>query len=125
MSNKKYVYLAGIIDGEGCLRFNNAPRLHIANTSPILIKWLITNFKGYTWTENKVYIPNSKQRYTWELSAQQLLSLLIKVEPYLLLKRRQANLIISYYKHAITQYELRKELQRLNHKGLVNKHAIA
>jgi hypothetical protein len=124
-----YIYFAGFIDGEGCIRVNNAPRLHITNTNEQIILWIKDTFGGYVWAESKSYIPNAKIRYIWELSSRKLLKLLIEIYPYLKIKSKQAKLVIDYYESGVTRHpsniiktnKLRIKLQRLNHKGVINK----
>ena len=124
-----FAYFAGIVDGEGCIRVNNAPRLHITNTDKNLIDWIKVNYGGYVWSENGSYVDNAKPRYIWELSSRKLYSLLLLIHPYLKIKRRQAELVIKYYESGIKTHiscrsktlNLREELQRINHKGVINK----
>src|SRR5882672_3456483 len=53
-------YLAGLLDGEGCLTMTRphpgrqAPRmvLQIGNTKPQMISWLVEHFGGTTWSRH-------------------------------------------------------------------------
>ena len=98
---KDYIYLAGFIDGEGCIRVNNAPRLHITNTNKDIMDWIKDNFGGYLWAEEKSYIENAKTRYIWEISSRKLLVLLLEILPYLRVKKPQAKLVTEYYNSAV------------------------
>lgn len=89
-------YLAGIIDGEGCIRVNNSVRLMIANTDIHLIEWLSLNFGGYYWT-NKRSQPRYKILYQWELSAKKACKLLEMVYPFLIIKKAQAKLVLDFH----------------------------
>ncbi len=119
-TNEDIIYLAGIIDGEGCIRCNNSSRLHVTNTSKILIDWLYETFGGYVWSENKSYIPNAKPRFIWEVSANKLIPILRQVAPYLKIKKEQAYLVLYNYDEDEPRCELKKGLQELNHKGVIN-----
>lgn len=94
-------YAAGIFDGEGCLRANvnkqgyPVIRISVTNTDFRLVDLLKEWFGGYIWREDKSYIPNARPRYIWEVSAQQALSVINLVLPYLVLKYEQAELLIA------------------------------
>ena len=129
---EEYIYLAGFIDGEGCIGVNNAPRLHITNTDSDIIHWLKETFGGYLWMENGHHIPNAKPGYIWEVSSRKLLSTLKEVAPYLKVKQRQSRLVLDYYATGVTRRpsnrtktsRLKVALQALNHKGIVNKKEV-
>lgn len=88
-------YLAGIIDGEGCIRMNNSPRLQVTSTDPRLMNWLHTRLRGYVWSEDRK--PPCKPIYVWELSARAALAVIRDVRPFLVMKRDQADIVIRYY----------------------------
>jgi len=96
-----WAYAAGIIDGDGCIRFNRQPsgglviRVHVTNTNPILTDWLKQTFGGYVWMESKQYAPNRKIRYVWELSAKKAIPFLEGIRPHLRLKTRQCDLVLA------------------------------
>lgn len=115
-----WIYLAGIIDGEGCIRANNAPRVHVTNTDQRLTDWLVETFGGYVWHEGKSYMANAKPRHVWEVSARKAQTLLREVEPYLKLKQQQARLVLGFYETASPRdlQALRSNLGRLNKKGV-------
>jgi hypothetical protein len=123
LSAVDWSYFAGIIDGEGCIRFGTAPRLHVTNTDKRLIDWLYQSFGGYMWTETKQYAPNAKIRHVWEVSSLKCRDLLVEVLPYLRLKHEQAEAVIAYYEgrgrlsRPGEREALKARLHMLNKKG--------
>jgi len=95
-------YLAGIIDGEGCIavskqwrnnRWQYRLQLSITSTSEILKDWLETTFGGFVWSTN----PRSSNRSTmlhWTASGNRCQQLLKMVLPYLKVKKPQAELAL-------------------------------
>jgi hypothetical protein len=112
-------YLAGIIDGEGCIRL--ARRLGkrgqhiyliqvvIANTSPKLHEWLESKIPGSGYVNKKTHYtdprPSShpaqwKPSYRWIVSGSRFAIVFLKeIAPYLIIKREQAELLINGYVH--------------------------
>ena len=99
-------YLAGIIDGEGCLNISKTRkyrycRLTIANTDKSLMEWLVNKFgAGAQNREHRRSIEERKNRkpcYIFLVSAQnELHELLIRVEKYLVIKKVKARECIDY-----------------------------
>lgn len=104
-------YLAGIIDGEGCITINRravkgrAPVYHlyvsIANTSPALKKWLDERFPERTYLHIiKRKNPKHREGWNWVLSGnRQVMVFLREIAPYLVIKREQAELVAQGYVH--------------------------
>lgn len=104
---EKLAYLAGIIDGEGCIAIDRkkhsdvrkewmsyAVVLSVGNNSFELITWLKDNFGGNI-TE---YVREDKRTYwRWATSEKKTLRNILKqTRPYLVIKKEQADLAISY-----------------------------
>jgi hypothetical protein len=83
----KLAYLAGIIDGEGHVKFEKwgTIRLTVGMTSYKIIKWIHTNFGG---TLNLDQLTcTGKRFYVWRLNnGLDVLKLMILLYPYLMLK---------------------------------------
>jgi hypothetical protein len=112
-------YLAGIIDGEGCIRLarrfgkNGDAICHIyvaiANTSQLLYEWLENKLpgKGYIRpiSNHAEKRPNThpeqwKPCYTWIVSGNRIaITFLREIAPYLIIKRKQAELLAGGYVH--------------------------
>lgn len=94
---EKLIYLAGILDGEGCLRPTKdnrgkrryrKPRCEISNTSKNLIDWLYKNFDGHCYPVKKE--GNRKLQYRWDLRHNEMRRILPRVLPYLRIKKKDA-----------------------------------
>jgi hypothetical protein len=95
-------YIAGIIDGEGCISITKlAPqrgcvasdykdRVHVANTDYKLIKWLLNKTGLGNVREIKSKNPKHKTRYDWILHRGKTREFLIKILPFLVIKKGQA-----------------------------------
>ena len=134
-------YLAGIIDGEGCLYIGRVKQgkygsgwqwhvmLKITSCDESLILWLEQTFGGskdsrYRWTSKKKF---TRPVYNWQATGEMLDYVLSVVEPYLIIKKPQCDVIKRYRKtsknigsrrlpdHINEQrFELLKELKNLN-----------
>lgn len=103
------IYLAGIIDGEGCIGMEHlAPRgksrkkdyyltrLTVINTSKMLMDLLVGTFKGQYDTRKK--IEGRKICYRWHVFGKDQENALIALMPYLRIKKQQAELVMEYRK---------------------------
>jgi len=106
MSDKaKYGYLAGILDGEGCLSItagqkatciNYNSTLQVQNTSKQLIDWLQTKFGGSVYLSKKE-TEKTKEAYMWRvLKKKEIEVLLLATLPYLVVKREQAKILLEF-----------------------------
>jgi len=104
ISKDNLIYLAGIVDGEGCLytfsklngrgvRYKNY-RIIIANNNYKLIEWVAENFGGYIY-KMKVRSNKHKQSYQWLLDGPRALLLISELLPYLIVKRDKAIKILN------------------------------
>lgn len=110
----KLAYLAGIIDGEGCLWIGKIGRewkrgyistqfrgiLKISITDKVLVDWLLENFQG---TESAFfkYQPKaelSRMVYEWIVTGDRLLDLCNQVLPYLVIKKEHCEIMIRFRK---------------------------
>ncbi len=108
MFNKENIlYLAGILDGEGCISIElqaankscrkvdyYIPRLSVINTSYPLIEWLINNFGGKHHIRKKE--DNCRLIYVWNIFGQHMEDVIRAVEPFLIVKKQAANIILEY-----------------------------
>ncbi len=101
-------YLAGIIDGEGCIGIEHLSprknrikdyyvcRLTVINTSKKLMDRLVKTFKGQYDVRKK--IEGRKLCYRWHVFGTDLEDAINKLLPYLFLKDKQAELLLEYRK---------------------------
>lgn len=100
MTKDDLVYMAGIIDGEGCItssgvnsRGNGRVWMSIVNTDMRLMSWIQSTFGGSI-CERK-HQPGRKIAYQWTLTGVKQQELLGQIIPYLKLKRGQASLAVA------------------------------
>jgi hypothetical protein len=134
MSDKtKYVYLAGIIDGEGSLIISRSDRgsymnyygrIHVKNTDYRLIKWLLGKFGGNVHEHKPVDPLKHKKAYSWYFSgdAHDKEVLLLALMPYLIVKKEQAIHLITFFrmsgeKNPAKREKLFQKVSALNHRG--------
>ena len=132
MKKHSFVYVAGIIDGEGCLIISKSDRgsydnyygrIHVKNTDRRLMKWLVEHFGGNI----HVHKPKSEKHsiaYSWYFSgnAKSKEIFLLAIMPYLIIKREQAKVLVEFFRLSEQKCpELRKKLfqqmQALNRRG--------
>lgn len=144
---EKIIYVSGLIDGEGCISITKtkpqkgtgqiSPKyeanLTVASTNEEVINWLIENFGGH-FHYKKVYSIRHKPSFTWELSSRKLYPFLKNIYPYLIIKKKQAKLVLEYLKNKQTSFKVscnrmsKEELsfrenyylknKKLNHRGI-------
>jgi hypothetical protein len=137
----KWSYLAAAFDFEGCISIRSKPytnvdyrtgkpctwhrsvlQLDVANTNPVIMSWLIKNFGGRFY-QTDLKNPKWQDRYNWRPTGHANKEcLLLGILPYLVLKREQAMLALSYLrlegKGTTEQYiALAERCQELNRKG--------
>lgn len=107
VSSIDLAYMAGIIDGEGCIsarrrshrkgkRPNSTPTLAIANTHRGLLEWVTVKFGGNICSpRNQIRRPTHKQIYQWSMEGSCVYDLLRLVLPYLVVKRNQAEVVME------------------------------
>lgn len=133
----KWIWLAAMIDGEGTIGIykqnqSYAKRLIIVNTSEELIDYLVNNYKGSKHGPYKQKEENHKNRFWWRCDGKDAIKLIQKIEPYLVIKRVQAQLAleawedtfkIDYRGRKTPKYiadkreEYYQEMKKLNHRG--------
>lgn len=97
----KLSYLAGLIDGEGCISISQwdgqpSVRLFVINTDYRLMKWLVANFGGRV-SKKTLSMRNQKDTYSWAPSSKaHMQEVLVSVRSYLVLKQRQADHALEF-----------------------------
>lgn len=99
-------YLAGIIDGEGCITLNCVsakrafprPVLDVTSCDKELTDWLHDTFGG-TVRERKPKNPRHSTAYVWRLNQNAMLSLLPEVIPYMRIIRKieKAQFLVDHW----------------------------
>jgi len=109
-TTEQIAYLAGIIDGEGCLYIGRVKQgkygsgwqwralIRVTSCDEELILWLEETFGGskdsrYRWTSKKKYF---RPVYNWQATGNMLDHVLKCVEPYLIIKKKQCDVMKRY-----------------------------
>lgn len=123
-------YVAGIIDGEGCINFHFIRekslycRLTVEMTNKKLIELLHSQFGGIFY--NRIRGTKNKRTYLWRVYGNDAIKILLKVYPYLVVKEPQAKLIMQFYSldinddKEINEY-FRSQMKVLNKRGIDEK----
>jgi hypothetical protein len=139
-------YMAGLVDGEGCIaifeHWHKNPKaldprgylrhkaiITVVNTNRIMLDWIAANFGGKV-RQNTYRPPPYKQCYTWEASYGLAAEIVEAIQPYLIAKKEQANLLLEFRRtgqhrgcaglpDGILQHrvELTKRCRQLNKRG--------
>jgi len=141
---EKLIYLASVIDAEGAISIYHASQpsknyyayllgLAVGNTDTRLIDWLVANYGGWTqWRRYKT--KRWKDVKVWNIGGEKTYKLLKQVRPFLIVKRRQADLGMEFYRKCITNhprsqwiknkaYEYYLEMKKLNMRGVTENSA--
>ncbi len=119
-------YVAGLIDGDGCIRFQSRkrgrkrrpPEIVVSNSCKVVVEWLQKRFGG------RIYVDNRRGRrvsYSWRLyRKEEVRRLLRMVLPFLKVRRRQAELVLYYLENDLPVEEMEEVFEavhRLNNGG--------
>lgn len=104
MTEVELAYMAGIIDGEGCVniwcrsdRKEYRLRLSVTNCDLSLMLWIKSTFGGYLY-RREAQKAGWKTKYEWMVTGKLLDNVLPIILPYLKIKRRQAELAVCFRK---------------------------
>ena len=130
---EKWVWLAGLVEGEGCLGLYYKPktsyrktpywdaRLTITNTSPLLIKTLKQLFGGWASTMKRPLKYRHKWRllYQWVIAGKKLRKVLLKIRPYSLIKSKHIKLLLKIKSRKIKKGDKKifQQIKQLNKRG--------
>lgn len=97
MSQNKWAYFAGIIDGEGSFGVYSAgTRLSVTNTHLPLLEW-IKEFTqvGRIWQVKSNHL-TKRPCYQWDCAARAIRVILPNIIPHMIVKRKKAELFLEY-----------------------------
>lgn len=101
-------YMAGIIDGEGSImlwknknskkRGQYNLRINVSSTDKCLIDWINTHFAGHCYMVNAPsrQNPNWKKQFLWQLPSPNLLTFMIELVPFLIIKKERFQIAIKF-----------------------------
>jgi hypothetical protein len=96
-------YVAGLLDGEGCVRIDISTRreynlcISITNTHRGVVEWLHSTLGGNIWN-HAAGTPRHKPTWRWGLTKRRGLGLLQQLLPHLIIKREHALKVLDFYK---------------------------
>ena len=99
MTKAERGYLAGIIDGEGCIGIQKSKsgiqlKVGIFNTERSLLEWIQRRFGGTIC--DRLHQDGNKVEYNYTFYGHRALDMLRTVYPYLVVKRKNAQLAFLY-----------------------------
>ena len=134
LKDTELAYLAGLIDGEGCICISRSSKtlranVSIFNTSPYLIKWLESKFPDEIAYKKQSQIMKHKDSYRF--SWNRIISikfLLERIYPFLIIKKPHAGVMLDFCNYRLKQFpgissyvdedfKLYIQMQKLNRKG--------
>lgn len=104
LKENEKAYIAGIIDGEGCITASKVKsrksttihqRVRVANSDGRLTEWLHKKCGGFIANYRRSGKPKWKSLKVWELSGRKGADLMRLILPYLVTKKEQAKLMIE------------------------------
>lgn len=107
MKNKTELYMAGLMDAEGCFNiarcfrkasncYNYVAQIIFTNTNLEIMKWVVFNFGGVY--KKRKSISGNKQAFDWKITNQKhAMSFLSTIYPHLVVKKEEAELMMKYY----------------------------
>jgi len=127
LTDVEKAYLAGFIDGEGCLTIKNGGpncpngriQLNIYNTNEVILRYIRDKVGFgcvYVGTKEGKYNSKAKTCWRYEVAACQCFVLLSSLLPYLRVKREQAELLLQYGDS--NKNEIRGKIHNLNKRGI-------
>lgn len=96
-------YLAGLVDGEGCIRLHPSnkgkyrkyyPRLQVTNTYKPILDMLVDQFGGAVHSGKFPVKENWKIKHDWRLTGDKARELLSQLLPYLIIKQGKAKEVL-------------------------------
>lgn len=107
-------YLAGLVDGEGTISINHGdegygPYLCISNTSDALAEWCRS--KGFSVGYSRT--TNCRPYWRMSLYGMRIREVLLKLLPYLVVKKQQAELLIEFIDLRLSQTFREKPSERM------------
>jgi hypothetical protein len=126
IKERLYAYFAGAIDADGFISIQKTVRKSKSKTPHIyfnakigltstnneaVLNLLKENFGGSIYSY-KPSNPNARQWSVWQTSDKQAREILLVLQPYLMAKKRQAELVIDFVNICDTQWKLIKSTQK-------------
>jgi|SRR5579871_467146 hypothetical protein len=118
-------YLAGIVDGEGCISINRQKQkdykkhpyayrgtINVHMTSESTIRWIHKTVKLGSVCFKPVHKKNHKNAWTWAVWSKQAALLIVQLLPYLKLKKKQGKLLLKF-QNAMNKHSTKPSLKHM------------
>lgn len=109
LKNTDLAYIAGYLDGEGCIRWESSPRLSIQSCNPNPLRFIVKLFPSSVVRLQNRRTKRNKPVHRLEYGGNNCITLLKMVVPYLIEKKDQAQKLIQIYK---LKQEIKEAKQR-------------
>lgn len=99
MTETEYAYIAGLVDGEGCLAiYQNGPRLSISNRHIATLEWVKAGVgHGRVWQpQDYSQFNRSAPCYQWDCGANGCRVLLPKILPYSRINKDRIEALLEF-----------------------------
>jgi len=129
MIEVEVAYLAGLVDGEGCFsiwRRNGTTgiELRVSSSDPRVMEWLRARFGGAA-DRHTPQSSKHKWMWVWRPRVKELDALLPRLIPYLIIKRDQAEIALSFRRlmsagrgqNVAERERLKEQMHVLNRRG--------
>jgi endogenous inhibitor of DNA gyrase (YacG/DUF329 family) len=124
-------YIAGFVDGEGCISFYKKGisinvKLIACNCKRFVLDWIVKQTGVGAVTRHHFATDKHAESFYWQCNSKAAVSVLRQIEPYLILKREQANLAIrvqelhearAFWDNPDLRDQFLTEIRRLNQRG--------
>ena len=111
-------YVAGFIDGEGCVSIGVAkkryvcPNIQVSNTNLTVLKLFKEQFGGSI--QNRLdKRKNRRPSWTWWIAANKALKVLEEVKPFLIIKKPQAEILLGLKRCSLKRNKLGRLVRRM------------
>jgi hypothetical protein len=91
-------YLAGLLDGEGCFRFNRTPMVEVCGSFPEILQDMQAHYGGRLVIQMPTAL-SRKRIYKWTVTGPTAMQVTTDVLPYLKEKEPQARLLLKVQRY--------------------------
>lgn len=114
LSELSLPYVAGIVDGEGYVSVIHRPKrrrgevqvvVMVSMTFEQIPRMLQAQFGGCLYVQSRVRRPNHKTQYCWAIRSKQAAAFVKQILPYLIVKKRQAEIVIELDNIMLNKYK--------------------
>src|SRR5215469_32062 len=129
ITENEKAYWGGVLEGERCISLGKrqvyvTPTLQVTNTYLPLLEWCQARFSGGIY-ERMEYRIHRKHSWLWSVAGQKALSAIRAAYPYLLVKRRQAEIVLALPRYQPDRENGRFRTTMTDNDKLANQEAIS